>query len=676
MKFSLTPILLLLVIVVVLVISCYMTKPIDEGFSTYNYQTQPLQESVILSYHGSKPLKKLYDNLYFDNSNKNIIEVISEEYIDGTKSADTYTHLNVFSKGSSGADKAIIEAQIDTDSGAVDPKTSQPSTKTYNTTEGFYSFSTSDPFSNYRVAVYESATSTLIHIMSETLHIGTFLVNKTGVVEHKILNSTIMPITDANGFETLKDGVDTGLPGKILAAYNNSRLLDEIIVDKMYFDSHNYNIIKKIDDETLKIYKYDGTIIDQTRAQPSISDTLSIDKFDVRAPYIDKPTVNVFTPNGSYILVFNDDLTITNALFINKSSNGSVDSQNGNGGTTIESSEQTNGKVGTTNRSIEQINDILDSAETDKLVGKASDIFRRIVGGGSGNNPEASDNDYILKTEIVPPVCPTCPSCVGDCNSVCTNCGGNGGSGTQGSTGTSLTSDAKTTQTTDADGNVVIRTVDSLGNAIVKVIDSTGNVSVKVIDTAGEIVEKTVSGTGKAISTIGTGAETAVKDVYSGAKTASTKLYDGAGNVIPVVGDAVQTVATDVYDGAGNIVQQAGGTIKTVGGDIYDGTGNILSGAGSAVSSVGQGISTVAQDLYGGIKNLGSGPSQMGQYNQMNTSFGAQGGAQGGANVPQFGPDSRVSYENSVSNYDYYGALPAKTSNYIARTANFSAFGK
>jgi len=55
---------------------------------------------------------------------------------------------------------------------------------------------------------------------------------------------------------------------------------------------------------------------------------------------------------------------------------------------------------------------------------------------------------------------------------------------------------------------------------------------------------------------------------------------------------------------------------------------------------------------------------------------GGPGGAQGGANVPQFGPDSRVSYENSVSNYDYYGALPAKTSNYIARTANFSAFGK
>ena len=38
-------------------------------------------------------------------------------------------------------------------------------------------------------------------------------------------------------------------------------------------------------------------------------------------------------------------------------------------------------------------------------------------------------NDYILKTQIVPPVCPTCPAC-NNCSGTCTNCGGNGGSGT------------------------------------------------------------------------------------------------------------------------------------------------------------------------------------------------------------------------------------------------------
>ena len=51
------------------------------------------------------------------------------------------------------------------------------------------------------------------------------------------------------------------------------------------------------------------------------------------------------------------------------------------------------------------------------------------------NNEEEGDGKYILKTQIVPPVCPTCPTCPSCCNSdkkdTCTSCGGNGGNGTK-----------------------------------------------------------------------------------------------------------------------------------------------------------------------------------------------------------------------------------------------------
>lgn len=40
-------------------------------------------------------------------------------------------------------------------------------------------------------------------------------------------------------------------------------------------------------------------------------------------------------------------------------------------------------------------------------------------------------SDYILKTQVIPPVCPSCPSC-STSNGVCTSCGGQGGSGTNG----------------------------------------------------------------------------------------------------------------------------------------------------------------------------------------------------------------------------------------------------
>jgi hypothetical protein len=53
---------------------------------------------------------------------------------------------------------------------------------------------------------------------------------------------------------------------------------------------------------------------------------------------------------------------------------------------------------------------------------------------------DVSDNsDYILKTQIVPPVCPTCPACPN--NVTCTNCGGQGGSGTLATDGKSIVGD-------------------------------------------------------------------------------------------------------------------------------------------------------------------------------------------------------------------------------------------
>ena len=48
----------------------------------------------------------------------------------------------------------------------------------------------------------------------------------------------------------------------------------------------------------------------------------------------------------------------------------------------------------------------------------------------------SSKNNYILKTQIVPPVCPTCPTCPS--SGTCTNCGGSGGSGTKTTTGNSM----------------------------------------------------------------------------------------------------------------------------------------------------------------------------------------------------------------------------------------------
>jgi hypothetical protein len=62
-------------------------------------------------------------------------------------------------------------------------------------------------------------------------------------------------------------------------------------------------------------------------------------------------------------------------------------------------------------------------------------------------------NDYMLKTQIVPPVCPTCPSCSVTHTGVCTSCGGQGGAGTQ--TQTSDKKESENKDDKDKDGEVV-----------------------------------------------------------------------------------------------------------------------------------------------------------------------------------------------------------------------------
>jgi hypothetical protein len=686
MKFSLTPVLLLLVIVVVLVISLFINQKIPEGFSTYNYtdsETNKGQNYTILTYDGDKAVTKMYDNLYFDKSNRNFIEVVSNEYkaSDFEGKSDTekqemlkaYTSINIIYNGST---TNTVQATTDSDSGAYEPNVAddRDSKKTFiDGSNKFYSFVTTLDHSKYVVCVHEHNEETLIHIVdpapASPKHIITYLFNKNGLFEHKFLGALITPSETSTPLDTMET-----MSGTVLPLYSSHKLLSEIVSGELYLDMSNYNLIKVSADNNLEVSTVDGVIFNITDSsshdESLITKTTTLSENLVVKHLGAKPGIVAFTPSGAYCMMLDSTFNLGSSLYFKKTT-----------------STETTGST-TTSETSSSATDTSGNFLTDYA--RFVDIYNQLNANGITLPSSTSSNtssDYILKTEIVPPVCPTCPSCAGDCNSVCSTCGGNGGSGTTNANGVSLTGDSTSSRTTDENGNVIIRTIDSAGNAIIKIIDSTGNIVVKTIDTTGEVIEKTVDSTGTALNKIGTSVETASKDIYN-----------TTGNVVSTVGNTAQRVGTDLYDGAGNLISSAGSTAqtvggdvyggaKTVGGDVYDAAGNIVSGAGTAVSTVGQGISTVAQDLYGGIKNLGSGASQPGQHNQMNnpygrSSYGGPGGsgygapAQGDVNVPQFGPDSRVSYENSVSNYDYYGALPAKPSNYVARTTDFSAFGK
>lgn len=272
-------------------------------------------------------------------------------------------------------------------------------------------------------------------------------------------------------------------------------------------------------------------------------------------------------------------------------------------------------------------------------------------------DPNASHGDnYILKTQIVPPVCPTCPNCENNCKGggVCTDCGGQGGSGTRSESGSTLAKEES----------------------------KKGPVS-KVIDEAGNVVEQTVDATGNLVSTTAGAAGNLIKDT---AGTAVDVLDDTVGDVARDVYGGARGVAGDVYGTTKNVAGEVYGTTKGLAGDAYSTTtgvaGDIYGTTSGILGDLYGGAKQLTQDVYGGVKNVGSvaNASMQGNMQRAQQQQLQQGGLPVQGNGANIGVTQRTAYTNTgISQpnvYNYYGALPEKQLNFIPITTDFSAFGR
>jgi hypothetical protein len=231
--------------------------------------------------------------------------------------------------------------------------------------------------------------------------------------------------------------------------------------------------------------------------------------------------------------------------------------------------------------------------------------------------PSAMD-DYIMKTQIVPPVCPSCPSCPS--SGVCTNCGGQGGCGTKNNNGTSYVGNALIT------GQNVLSTGQ---NAVSSVNNKSNGFLLQTQDNIGDVLK---------------GGVNEVKTGVSGAVGLGKEIVGGTvGLGKEIVGDTV---------GLGKEI--VGGTVK-LGKDIVKGT-------------VGLG-----KDMVGGIANLGKGQSQY-QRNISGQDRTGYSNSYGGPAANQLLPQNTSSI---VDQYSLYGAIPNKgSSNYMPLGSDFSKFGR
>jgi hypothetical protein len=143
------------------------------------------------------------------------------------------------------------------------------------------------------------------------------------------------------------------------------------------------------------------------------------------------------------------------------------------------------------------------------------------------------NEDYILKTQIVPPVCPTCPTCPDMPEKVsCTNCGGNGGSGTKDAEGKSLVLDEKEYKRTNN------------SNPLSETVKATGNLADKTLSTGDALLRDTASGaTGIAKDTV-TGATGIATDTVTGATGLLKDTASGATGLLRDFGSGVKDVLT------------------------------------------------------------------------------------------------------------------------------------
>jgi hypothetical protein len=247
------------------------------------------------------------------------------------------------------------------------------------------------------------------------------------------------------------------------------------------------------------------------------------------------------------------------------------------------------------------------------------------------NSPQKNE-EYYLKTEVVPPVCPTCSMCPS--SGVCNNCGGNGGSG--------CSSVNKTYK--DSSGNTYV--LDKDANGVEKYFLLSGYNTPTV--TPGKAPTVTPSKSNNFVDETG---------------NTITNVVDTTGSTISGLANTTGNTITKLADTTGGIINSTLGTVE----NAFNTTANLAGGIVGTTADLAGGIVGTTADL---AKGTGSG-----LYNIVNNNSNAS-NIQLGQSSSSAPLGSHSFSKTPIDNYSYYGALQSKGGVYIPVTADFSAFRK
>jgi hypothetical protein len=646
MKF--TPFILFLILILVLILSIVFSRffPIweseKEGMIDYNNSVTSLNQVKILPYSSSKQVTKLYDNIFFDTGNSNVLIVDGKMTGNVSGNVASLDNITVLKPSGDTVSSTYVNGNISLNS--------ELSSGKYPGSSAWWSYTTDTKYNSDKYQLFYFAWDKVrfIHLMKKSeglenqspvtlTNLGSYYFNNNG--DSKELSDysarTDVTISTSSISSHSNDSMSV-----LVNDYDISNNVYQINA-RLFFDVRNGNLIIK-SGGTTKVYKRDGTemtITSSTKVGKSI------------------PTTNSFTSwiknneiSGGNLVLYMAMAEKTLVAIIKLEGSGKIN---------IEKVVSFN-KNGVDTRSSWVPEDEDDNeGKTDGTEDYNSEYKKWLAYWNSIVNSDSKySEDYILKSQVVPPVCPKCPSCPS--SGICTNCGGKGGSGTLGENG-STTAGGSNLTISGPGGYATTANPETLGGATtiqtLGVVKGTENIAKIAAGSVGNVVDTT----GDIIKGAGTGTVDLLKSTGS-----------GASNLISSGASGVAGLAKETVGGAAGLAKETiGGTVglakETIGGTVGL-VKDTLGGAVGLAKSAGSGVANVfTKNTGGGQSSQGSAYGvynpQTGQTTSSPVQYGQQTGSLGNTKSP-------------IDPYSYNGALVSKPSNFIPVTADFSAFSK
>jgi hypothetical protein len=669
-KLKLTPLMLFLIVIFALVIGvlCINWLPLNmsfsEGFVSFDYHANsPGGNSIVIpQYTNQYPVYQVYDSVFFDQSTGNVIQVFSTPQ-SGTAdmSGTSISKIEIVSPTPQGYTETIVNTQMN--NGVVTPTTKVPGpSAAISSNYKSWVFPSNDHYASelYQVIYTPWDMNNILTVwdISASKLVSSTIFGNEFPATYTYTNPPVLPsfntyVADASNvnYFTNTTGADT-----LYDPSHNASVY--VLSDYVRFDTANGYLIVSTgavssSSHTLTVYSNSGTTVTYTNKSNTPNTIPSVTSFSPFA-VLDTTGNNIvlYIPIGqkAMIVLLGPDagnknlLKIRNSVIFNPAVSGGIETKSPFA-TNYSPSDTTGQTPSTANPSTTSPATSTPSGNPptlDSVLANAtSDWYKRYFNITSGATGTYS-NDFLLKTQMIPPICPTCPNCP-NCPSktTCTNCGGNGGGGT-----------------VDANGNPIGTGV---GGAIGGAATGVGNA-----------VSGLASGVGTAVSDVGTG----VSNVVGGAGVLGGGALLGAG----VLGSSAISGVSNVATGAENIVGNAVGGVASLGNNIINTTG------GLANKVLNLGDRTINDNRYGyGNGYYGNNYDRgygygydSGRVDGRGTGYSNNTGGYpyGGYGQP---PQSNAFYNtsgNKMDPYSYSGALTSKGGDPMPVTTDFSKFGK